>query len=163
MTMRGWQNMPSPIPVASMDIADLRTQQTIRRWLNALHVGYLVTTLPPHFAGYRKRIRRRPRLHFLDTSLACYRLGIRDAATLERHPLRGSLNPRVLSIVAAVVLVLLVIAWRGHISVPAGHAAANPGCFDNRRVPIGDTPAQRACQRMLQQGYRRFYQPKTQP
>ena len=66
------------------------TQQTIRRWLNALQLGYLVTTLPPHFASYRKRIRKRPRLHFLDTGLACYLLGIRDAATLERHPLRGS-------------------------------------------------------------------------
>ena len=66
------------------------TQQTIRRWLNALEVGYLVTTLPPHFASYRKRIRKRPRLHFLDTGLACYLLGIRDTATLERHPLRGS-------------------------------------------------------------------------
>ena len=66
------------------------TQQTVRRWLHALEVGYLVTTLPPHFASYRKRIRKRPRLHFLDTGLACYLLGIRDAATLERHPLRGS-------------------------------------------------------------------------
>ena len=66
------------------------THQTIRRWLNALQVGFLVTTLPPHFASYRKRIRKRPRLHFLDTGLACYLLGIRDAATLERHPLRGS-------------------------------------------------------------------------
>ncbi len=67
------------------------TQQTVRRWLHALQVGYLVTTLPPHFASYRKRIRKRPRLHFLDPGLACYLLGIRDAATLERHPLRGSM------------------------------------------------------------------------
>ena len=67
------------------------TQQTVRRWLNALQVGYLVTTLPPHFVSYRKRIRKRPRLHFLDSGLACYLLGIRDAGTLERHPLRGSI------------------------------------------------------------------------
>ena len=66
------------------------TQQTVRRWLGALQVGYLATTLPPHFASYRKRIRKRPRLHFMDTGLACYLLGIRDAVTLERHPLRGS-------------------------------------------------------------------------
>jgi len=66
------------------------TQQTARRWLHALQVGYLVTTLAPHFASYRKRLRKRPRLHFLDTGLACYLLGIRDTATLERHPLRGS-------------------------------------------------------------------------
>ena len=52
------------------------TQQTIRRWINALQVGYLVTMLPPHFVSYRKRIRKRPRLHFMDTGLACYLLGI---------------------------------------------------------------------------------------
>ncbi len=65
-------------------------QQTVRRWLNALRAGFLAITLPPHFASYRKRIRKRPRLHFMDTGLVCYLLGIRDAATLERHPLRGS-------------------------------------------------------------------------
>jgi hypothetical protein len=32
-----------------------------------------------------------PRLHFLDTGLACYLLGIPDAASLERHPLRGAI------------------------------------------------------------------------
>ena len=29
------------------------TRQTVRRWLNALQVGFLATTLPPHFASYR--------------------------------------------------------------------------------------------------------------
>ena len=28
----------------------------------------------------------------MDTGLACYLLGIRDAATLERHPLRGNVS-----------------------------------------------------------------------
>ena len=65
------------------------TQQTARRWLAALEIGFLATTLPPHHASYRKRLRRRPRLHFLDSGLICYLLGIRDAGTLERHPLRG--------------------------------------------------------------------------
>ena len=66
------------------------TQQTARHWLTALEIGYVATTLPPHHANYRKRLRRRPRLHFLDTGLVCYLLDIRDAATLERHPLRGA-------------------------------------------------------------------------
>lgn len=66
------------------------TQQTARRWLTALEIGYLATTLPPHHANYSKRLRKRPRLHFLDTGLVCYLLDIRDAATLERHPLRGA-------------------------------------------------------------------------
>ena len=66
------------------------TQQTAKRWLTALEIGYLAVTLPPHHANYRKRLRKRPRFHFLDTGLVCYLLDIRDAGTLERHPLRGA-------------------------------------------------------------------------
>ena len=66
-------------------------QQTARRWLNALEIGFLVVTLPPHHANFRKRLRKRPRLHFLDTGLICYLLGIANAQTLAQHPLRGSI------------------------------------------------------------------------
>ena len=66
-------------------------QQTAKRWLGALEIGYLATTLPPHHANYRKRLRKRPRLHFLDTGLVCYLLGIRDATVLANHPLRGAI------------------------------------------------------------------------
>ena len=66
------------------------SQQTARRWLSAQEVGYLATTLPPHFLNFRKRMRKRPRLHFLDSRLVCQLFGIRDGATLERHPLRGA-------------------------------------------------------------------------
>ena len=66
------------------------TQQTAKRWLGALEIGFLATTLPPHHANYRKRLRKRRRLHFLDTGLVCYLLDIPDARTLERHPLRGA-------------------------------------------------------------------------
>ena len=66
------------------------SQQTARRWLSALEIGYLATTLPPHFRNFSKRLRKRPRLHFLDSGLVCYLLGIRDGATLEHHPLRGA-------------------------------------------------------------------------
>lgn len=66
------------------------THQTARRWLTALEIGYVATTLPPHYANYRKRLRKRPRLHFLDSGLVCYLLGIQDAETLALHPLRGA-------------------------------------------------------------------------
>lgn len=66
-------------------------QQTIRRWLNALEIGFLATTIPVHFANFRKRLRKRPRLHFLDSGFLCYLLGIRDAETLAIHPLRGAI------------------------------------------------------------------------
>ena len=66
------------------------SQQTARRWLSALEVGHLAITLPPHFRSFSRRLRKRPRLHFLDSGLVCYLLGIRDGATLEHHPLRGA-------------------------------------------------------------------------
>lgn len=67
------------------------SQPTAKQWLTALRIGFLVTLLPSHHANFGKRIRKRPKLHFLDTGLACYLLGIRDAATLERHPVRGAI------------------------------------------------------------------------
>lgn len=67
------------------------TQQTARRWLNALEIGYLAITLPPHYVNYRKRLRKRPRLHFLDSGLICYLLEITDPGILARHPLRGAI------------------------------------------------------------------------
>ena len=66
------------------------TQPTARSWLTALKVGSIVMTLPAHHANYRKRLRRRPKLHFLDTGLVCYLLGIRNPADLATHPLRGA-------------------------------------------------------------------------
>ncbi len=65
------------------------SQPTAKEWLTALRVGFVITLLPPHYASFRKRLRKRSKLHFIDTGLACYLLGIYDATTLERHPLRG--------------------------------------------------------------------------
>ncbi len=67
------------------------TRQTAKRWIGALETGFLVITLPPYHESFRKRLRKRRKLHFLDSGLVCYLLGIPDAATLERHPLRGSI------------------------------------------------------------------------
>ena len=66
-------------------------QQTARRWLAALEVGFLAVTLPPHNANFRKRLRKRPRLHLLDSGLICYLLDIPDARALALHPLRGAI------------------------------------------------------------------------
>jgi predicted AAA+ superfamily ATPase len=65
------------------------SQPTAKEWLTALRVGFVITLLPPHHVSFRKRLRKRSKLHFIDTGLACYLLGIHDAQTLERHPLRG--------------------------------------------------------------------------
>jgi len=65
------------------------SQPTAKQWLTVLRIASLVRFLPPHHANFSKRLRRQPKLHFLDTGLACYLLGIRSPEVLERHPLRG--------------------------------------------------------------------------
>ena len=67
------------------------SQPTAKQWLNILQLGFIVTLLPPHHQNFRKRLRKRPKLHFLDTGLCAYLLGIHHAETLKQHPLRGAL------------------------------------------------------------------------
>ncbi|HEX7506060.1 MAG TPA: ATP-binding protein [Polyangia bacterium] len=67
------------------------SQPTARAWLHALEVASLVTVLQPHHKSFRKRLRKRPRLHFLDSGLVCHLLGIQSPDMLSRHPLRGAL------------------------------------------------------------------------
>lgn len=67
------------------------SQPTARQWMTTLRVSSLVTLLPPHHQNYRKRLRKRPKLHFLDTGLACHLLGIHSWQVLENHPLRGAI------------------------------------------------------------------------
>ena len=67
------------------------SQPTARQWMTTLRVSSLVTLLPPHHSNYRKRLRKRPKLHFLDTGLVCYLLGIHSPHVLQNHPLRGAI------------------------------------------------------------------------
>ena len=67
------------------------SQTAAAQWLAALRTSYLIATLPPHHRSYRKRLRKRPKLHFLDTGLACYLLDIRSPDVLRAHPLRGAI------------------------------------------------------------------------
>ena len=47
--------------------------------------------LPPLHANLNKRIVKTPKLHFYDTGLVCYLLGIRSPDELRGHPLRGAI------------------------------------------------------------------------
>ena len=64
---------------------------TARRWLSVLKTSFVVFPLPPHHRNFNKRVIKSPKLYFFDTGLACHLLGIREAAQLDRHPLRGAL------------------------------------------------------------------------
>jgi predicted AAA+ superfamily ATPase len=64
---------------------------TAKQWLTVLETSYIVTLLRPHFRNYGKRLVKTPKLYFLDSGLAAWLMGIRDAKTLETHAARGAL------------------------------------------------------------------------
>ena len=54
-----------------------------------LEASYLAWRLLPLHANVTSRLVKTPKLHFFDTGLVCYLLGIRSAEHLRHHPLRG--------------------------------------------------------------------------
>ncbi|HXU30271.1 MAG TPA: ATP-binding protein [Thermoanaerobaculia bacterium] len=67
------------------------THNTSRAWLSVLEAGYVTWRLPPFHANVSKRLVKAPKLHFVDSGLVCYLLGIRSADQLRDHPLRGAI------------------------------------------------------------------------
>ena len=65
------------------------SQPTAKAWLSILEASFVVFLLPPFQANLRKRLVKMPKLHFYDTGLVCYLLGIRSSEHLLSHPLRG--------------------------------------------------------------------------
>jgi predicted AAA+ superfamily ATPase len=65
------------------------THNTAKAWLSVLEASDLVVRLQPWHANLGKRLIKAPKLYFLDSGLACSLLGIRSAAQLMEHPLRG--------------------------------------------------------------------------
>ncbi len=64
---------------------------TARAWLSVLETSFLVTRIPAWRRNLRKQQIKAPKLHFLDSGLACYLLGIRTSEELRNHPLRGQI------------------------------------------------------------------------
>ncbi len=67
------------------------TQPTAKAWLSVLETSFLAFRLPAFHSNQRKRLVKMPKLHFYDTGLACWLLGIRNTGQLRSHPLRGAL------------------------------------------------------------------------
>ncbi len=67
------------------------SHNTARSWLSVLEASYLIHRTTPLLRNLGKRVVRAPKLHLLDTGLACWLLGIRTPGELRRHPLRGAL------------------------------------------------------------------------
>ncbi len=64
---------------------------TIRAWLSVLEASFLAMRVPAYRSNLRKRQIKAPKLHFMDSGLACHLLGIRSAGELRHHPLRGAI------------------------------------------------------------------------
>lgn len=62
---------------------------TARSWLSVLETSFLVARAPAWRRNVRKQQIKAPKLHFLDSGLVCYLLGIRTPQELRHHPLRG--------------------------------------------------------------------------
>lgn len=67
------------------------SRNTVQAWLSVLETSYIVHRLPAWHTGIRKQVAKTSKLHFFDSGLACYLLGIRDPDQLAFHPLRGAL------------------------------------------------------------------------
>jgi len=67
------------------------SHNTIRSWLSVLETSYIIHRLPALHTSVRKQVAKAPKLHFFDSGLACYLLGIREPGQLYHHPLRGAI------------------------------------------------------------------------
>ena len=67
-------------------------QPTVRDWVSVLEASYVLFKLPPEDRQHlNKRLTKSPKLHFFDSGLVCWLLGIRTVDQLHSHPLRGSI------------------------------------------------------------------------
>ncbi|MGQ0765649.1 MAG: ATP-binding protein [Gemmatimonadota bacterium] len=67
------------------------SHNTAKAWLSVLEATYLVFRLPGWHPNFRKQVVKSAKLHFVDTGVASYLLGIREPEQLRTHPLRGAL------------------------------------------------------------------------
>ncbi len=67
------------------------SHNTARSWLSVLEAAHLAWRLPSLQKSLGKRLVRAPKLHLVDSGLACWLLGLREPEQLRRHPLRGSI------------------------------------------------------------------------
>jgi len=67
------------------------SQPTAKAWLGILETSFIAFRLPAFHSNQRKRLVKMPKLHFYDSGLVCWLLGIRNVEQLRSHPLRGAI------------------------------------------------------------------------
>jgi len=64
---------------------------TAQSWLGVLQASHLIVLVQPWSSNLSKRLIKSPKLYFVDSGLAAWLLGIRDATQVMNHPHRGAL------------------------------------------------------------------------
>jgi predicted AAA+ superfamily ATPase len=67
------------------------THNTARAWPSVLEASFLAHRLPRWHANVTSRLVKTPKLHFYDSGVLCFLLGIRRAEQVREHPLRGAI------------------------------------------------------------------------
>jgi len=67
------------------------SQPSAKAWLSILETSFIAFRLPTFRSNLRKRLVKMPKLHFYDSGLVCWLLGIRTPEQLRSHPLRGAI------------------------------------------------------------------------
>lgn len=62
---------------------------TAKAWFSVLEASFIAFRLPGYHGNISKRLIKMPKLHFYDSGLVCWLLGIREVSQLNVHPLRG--------------------------------------------------------------------------
>ncbi|MDZ4828723.1 MAG: DUF4143 domain-containing protein [Phycisphaerae bacterium] len=64
---------------------------TISQSLSVFETTSIIALIPPYFDSAGKRIVKSPKMHFIDSGLACHLLGIETEPALRRSPFHGPL------------------------------------------------------------------------
>jgi len=64
---------------------------TAKAWASMIEASFIAFRLPSFHGNVSNRLIKTPKLHFYDSGLACWLLGIREPAQLNVHPLRGAI------------------------------------------------------------------------
>lgn len=64
---------------------------TVKSWLSILEASYVIFFLQPYHVNFNKRIVKKPKLYFYDTSLVCHLLRLTNVEEVYEHYLRGAL------------------------------------------------------------------------
>ncbi len=67
------------------------SQPTIKSWISVLEASFICFRLLSFQGNLRKRLVRMPKIHFYDSGLVCWLLGIQSSEHLSTHPLRGAI------------------------------------------------------------------------